>query len=222
MKGKLYVVATPLGNLKDITLRALETLKEVDIIACENAERHLKLLNYYNIKKRIFEYSPKNEDSSAKGILKELLNGKNVALVSDAGTPLISDPGKSVVKIARENGIEIIPIPGPSALTSILSVTHFPQKDVIFLGFLPKSEGKIKKVLNKYLSCDGILVLFSSPHSVKKILKIINKIYGDVEIIIGREMTKENEEFISGKIQSILDKNFNEKGEFTIAFLAKN
>ena len=128
MNGKLYIVATPIGNLKDITLRALETLKEVDIIACENLERHLKLLNYYNIKKRIFEYSPKNEENSAKGILKELLNGKNVALVSDAGTPLVSDPGKRVVKIARENGIEIIPLPGPSALTSILSVVIFHKR----------------------------------------------------------------------------------------------
>ncbi|MEJ5285310.1 MAG: 16S rRNA (cytidine(1402)-2'-O)-methyltransferase [Brevinematia bacterium] len=219
MAGKLYVVATPIGNLKDITLRALETLKEVDIIACENANRHLKLLSHFEIKKRVIEYSPKNEEQSANGILKLILEGKNIALVSDAGTPLISDPGKKLISLLKEKGVKIIPIPGVSALTTIMSIANFPAKNIIFLGFLPKTEGKIKKELTKFIDIEATIVFFTSSYQIKKILDIINKIYGNVEIIIGREMTKENEEFIQGHLQDIVNTGFKELGEFTVAFL---
>jgi len=221
MPGKLFVVATPIGNLEDITFRAIETLKSVDMIACENIERHLKLLTHFGIKKRVFEYSPANEEVSAKGILKQLLTGKNIALVSDAGTPLLSDPGKRLVSLVRENNINIIPIPGPSALTTIISVCHFREKNIIFLGFLSKSESKIRKELEKFKDIEAIFVLFSSSHQIKKILNNINKIYGNVEIIIGREMTKENEEFIFGNINEVCSANFIERGEFTVAFCNK-
>lgn len=221
MKGELFVVATPIGNLKDITLRALEVLKSVDIIACENASTHLKLLNYYGIKKRLYEYSPKNEEASAKGLIGELLSGKNIALVSDAGTPLLSDPGKKLLKLAFENGINVIPVPGASALSTILSVCFLPEKKVFFLGFLPKSEKRIEKILSEFLPFDGILVLFVSPYNIKKILSLINKLFGNVEIIIGREMTKKNEEIIYGRLENIINKGLVEKGEFTLAFLTK-
>ncbi|MGC8765239.1 MAG: 16S rRNA (cytidine(1402)-2'-O)-methyltransferase [Brevinematia bacterium] len=221
MAGKLFVVATPIGNLNDITLRAIETLKSVDIIACENIDRHLKLLSHFNIKKRLFEFSPKTEENSAKGIVKEILSGKDVALVSDAGTPLISDPGKRLISLARESGIEIVPIPGVSALSTILSISNFSAKNIVFLGFLPKSEGKIKRELEKFVNIEATIVLFTSPYQIKKILTIINKIFGNVEIIIGREMTKENEEFITGRVEDIISKGVREKGEFTLAFFNK-
>ncbi len=221
MPGKLYIVATPIGNLNDITLRGLETLRNVDIIACENVERHLKLLSHFKIKKRLFEYSPKSEEASAKGIVKEILGGKNVALVSDAGTPLISDPGRKLISLSREQNIEIIPIPGVSALSTIISISGFPSKNVIFLGFLPKSEGKIKKEFTKFINIEATIVFFSSPYQIKKVLPIINKIFGNVEIIIGREMTKENEEFIAGNLEEIIEIGFKEKGEFTVAFFNK-
>lgn len=221
MAGKLYIVATPIGNLNDITLRAIETLKDVDIVACENKERHLKLLSHFDIQKRLFEYSPANEENVAKGIVKEIIAGKNVALVSDAGTPLISDPGKKLITLARKNNIQIIPIPGVSALSTILSISNFPAKSVIFLGFLPKREGKITKELEKFKDIEVTIVLFSSSFQIKKILILINKIFGNVEIIIGREMTKQNEEFIIGNIENIINKGFNEKGEFTLAFFNK-
>ncbi len=221
MPGTLYIVSTPIGNLGDITDRALRTLKSVDIIACENSKRHLKLLSHFEIRKKVIEYSPKNEEHSANGILKLLLEGKNVALVSDAGTPIISDPGKKLLSILKEKKIKIVPIPGVSALTTLLSVCSFSTKNIVFLGFLPKTEGKIKKELMKFINIEATIVLFSSPYQVKKILNIINKIYGNVEIIIGREMTKENEEFIEGHLEDVLNKGFNELGEFTIAFLNK-
>ncbi|MCX7820269.1 MAG: 16S rRNA (cytidine(1402)-2'-O)-methyltransferase [Brevinematales bacterium] len=221
MPGKLYIVATPIGNLSDITLRALETLRNVDIIACENTSRHLKLLSHFDIKKRIIEYSPKNEEQSANGILKLILEDKNIALVSDAGTPLISDPGKKLLSVLKEKGISIVPIPGVSALTTIMSIANFPTKNLIFLGFLPKIEGKIKKELTKFIDIEATIVFFASSYQIKKILDIIKKIYGNVEIIIGREMTKENEEFIEGHLEEIIEKGFKEIGEFTVAFLNK-
>ncbi len=219
MPGTLYIVSTPIGNLSDITLRALETLKSVDIIACENRDRHIKLLNHFSIKKRLIEYSPANEKNSSKGIVELLQEGKNIALVSDAGVPAISDPGKIVVLEARNNGIKVVPIPGVSAITTILSVSGFSTDRFIFLGFLSKSQGKQIKELSLFKDIESIIILFISHFHIKKLLGLINKIYGNVEIIIGREMTKINEDFVYGKVCSIIEKGFEERGEFTIAVL---
>jgi 16S rRNA (cytidine1402-2'-O)-methyltransferase len=219
MTGTLYVVATPIGNLEDITLRAINTLKNVDIIACENRERHIKLLNHLGIKKHIIVYSPANERNSAKGIIKLLQEGKNVALASDAGVPAISDPGKILAEEARKEGIKIVPIPGVSALTTLISVSGMSAESIVFLGFLAKSPGKQQKELLKYKNIEAVIVLFVSQYRIKNILTIINKTFGNVEIIIGREMTKINEEFISGPVNEIIDREFMEKGEFTVAVL---
>jgi 16S rRNA (cytidine1402-2'-O)-methyltransferase len=221
MTGTLYIVATPIGNLADITLRALDTLKSVDYIACENRERHLKLLSYYQIHKRLFEYSPANEKNSSKGLVQLLLEGKNIALVSDAGVPSVSDPGRVLIQDAILAKVPIVPIPGPSALTSLLSVSGFSQGSVVFLGFLSKSAGKQRKELSLYLEIRALLVIFVSSYQIKKLLEVIYKIFGNAEIIIGREMTKLNEEFIRGRVLEIISQGFLEKGEFTIAFLTR-
>jgi len=215
--GKLFIVSTPIGNLLDITLRAIETLKNVDIIACENKSKSKKLLSHFNINKKIIEYSPKNELNSTKGIIKLLIEGKNIALISDAGTPLISDPGKILINEALAYKINIIPIPGVSALTNILSICEFPIKRIVFLGFLPKSSSKIAKEIIMFKNIECILILFVSYNQIKKILEIVNKILGNVEIIIGREMTKLYEEYIRGKILDIDIDNLKLKGEYTLA-----
>ncbi len=216
MNGVLYVVATPIGNLGDITLRALEVLKSVDSIACENKERHIKLLNHYGIKKHLLVYSPANEKNSARGIVKLLLEGKSIALVSDAGIPALSDPGAFVIEEARNNGIKVIPLPGASALTTLLAASGIPAKRIVFLGFLPKAAGKQEKELKEYKGFNGGIILFTPQYHIKKILSVVNKIFGNVEIIIGREMTKLNEEYIHGKIEDIIGKGFEERGEFTL------
>lgn len=215
--GKLYIVGTPIGNLSDMTPRAAETLASVDVIACENRDRHIKLLNHLGIKKHLIEYSPANEKNSAKGILKLLQEGKNIALVSDAGMPGVSDPGRYVVEEARKNGIKIVPAPGVSALTTVLSMSGFSASRVVFLGFLSKSPGKITKELKLYKELDAVLVLFVSSYQLKKLLEGLIKVFGNVEIVIGREMTKLNEEYLSGTVEGFLEKLPEERGEFTLA-----
>lgn len=217
MPGTLYVVGTPIGNLEDITYRAVRILSEADVIACENKSRTVKLLNHFEIRKHVIEYSPANEENSAKGILKLLEEGKNVALVTDAGMPGISDPGRILTETARRNEIETTPVPGVSAVTTLLSVSGFTSSPFIFVGFLPKTDGKIKKALSPYLGVFGTLVIFESQYRIKKTLHSIKKLFGNVEILIGREMTKVNEEWISGTIDEILDRDFTEKGEFSVA-----
>ncbi|OHD54281.1 MAG: 16S rRNA (cytidine(1402)-2'-O)-methyltransferase [Spirochaetes bacterium GWF1_51_8] len=216
MNGVLYVVATPIGNLGDITLRALETLKEVDCIACENPLYTLKLLNHFEIKKRLLEHSPANQANSAKGIISLLKDGKNIALVTDSGTPCVSDPGQLLVRLVAEEGIRVIPIPGPSALTALVSASGFPSDRLVFLGFLSKKEGKATRELNLFRDIDCTVGLYASPHQIIKVLEWINKVFGNVEIIIGREMTKMNEEFIRGNISDIVQSPVTEKGEFAI------
>lgn len=215
--GTLYVVGTPIGNLSDMTKRALDVLGMVDTIACENRERHVKLLNHYGIRKHLIEYSPANEQNSAKGIVKLLLEGKNIALVSDAGMPGVSDPGRYVVEEARNHGISVVPVPGVSALTTVLSVSGFSSARTVFLGFLSKSPGKINRELRLYAGMDAVLVIFVSSYQLKKILEGINKILGNVEIIIGREMTKANEEYLRNTAGGFLANLPEERGEFTLA-----
>lgn len=217
MSGTLYVVATPIGNLSDISPRALDVLKSVNVIACENRQRHVKLLNHYEIKKRTIDYSPANERNSAKGIMKLLETGQNVALVSDAGTPGISDPGRLLVSMAREVNYEVVPIPGASALTALISVSGFPANPLVFLGFLSKKQGKMERELGQFRDIECTIALYSSSYQIKKVLAAINNIFNNAEIIIGREMTKANEEWIQGTASSILENGLTEKGEFALA-----
>ncbi|MGL4366869.1 MAG: 16S rRNA (cytidine(1402)-2'-O)-methyltransferase [Brevinemataceae bacterium] len=219
MSGKLFIVGTPIGNLEDITLRAVRTLKEVSVIACENILRTRALLSHLEIHhKRIIEYSPANERNSAKGILNFLNQGLDVALVSDAGTPGISDPGMLAVQQAALNGIPIIPIPGVSALTTILSVAGIGSENIVFTGFLSKKEGQILKILRNAAKDDNLIVIFVSCHRIKKFLKMLKDLEISADIVVGKELTKTYEHIFRGNIDEIEAQiQESEKGEFVIA-----
>jgi 16S rRNA (cytidine1402-2'-O)-methyltransferase len=206
MKGSLYIVSTPIGNLEDITLRALRILKEVNLILCEDKRVTIKLLNKYEIKTKLISYHKFNERSQTEEVIKELKNGTNIALVSDAGTPIISDPGFELVKEVRENNIKVIAIPGPCALTSAISVSGKVKNDFLFIGFLSDEKNKRTEKLKSLKDRSESVLLYVGPHDLKKYLKEISDIYPDIEIFICRELTKIYEEFISGKIKDIIEK----------------
>lgn len=225
--GILYLVSTPIGNLKDITLRALEILKTVDEIITESTDQIKKLLDYYQIQKPIIHLSDENQLSQIPKIIEKLLSGKNLALVSDAGTPLISDPGQLLVKEAIKRGIKTSPLPGPSAVLPALISSGLPTSPFVFLGFLPKKKNEIKKLLQELTNLkinkkSPTFVAFESPHRLIETLIIFNETFNDhSQIVIAREMTKIYEEFIRGKpkeVLEILKERKNIKGELTIVF----
>ncbi|MGL4676178.1 MAG: 16S rRNA (cytidine(1402)-2'-O)-methyltransferase [Brevinema sp.] len=200
----LYIVGTPIGNLEDITLRAIKTLSQVSVIACENIPRTKILLSHLEIlNKKLIEYSPANEKNSAQGILNLLEQGQEVALVSDAGTPSVSDPGVLVVKLAHERGIPVIPIPGVSALTTILSIAGIGGDNVVFTGFLSKKEGQLIKTLQRFADKDNVLVIFLPCRRVKRFLKTLKDLTISADIMLGRELTKSYESFYRGSIEDI-------------------
>ena len=192
----LYIVATPIGNLKDISLRALEVLKEADEIACEDTRHTLKLLNFYEIKKPLFSYHKFNENSACEKLLTKLSEGKNIALVSDAGTPVISDPGNILIKKLVENNIKYTVIPGACALVNGLVLSGFNSARFIFLGFLPKDNKKRSEILNNYSKAADTLIFYVSPHSYKKDISDIYKIFGERRAAIVREISKIHEEAV--------------------------
>ncbi|MGL4388353.1 MAG: 16S rRNA (cytidine(1402)-2'-O)-methyltransferase [Brevinema sp.] len=218
MSGRLYVVGTPIGNLEDITYRAVRILGEVPIIACENTSRTRKLLTHFEIqKKKIIECSPANERNSAKGIGQFLAQGVDVALVSDAGTPSISDPGMFAVKTVAELGFEVIAVPGVSALTTIISVAGIGGENIIFTGFLSKKEGQIQKTLIQFADKNNVLVVFVSCHRIKKFLKTLKDLDDSADIIVGKELTKSFETIYRGSISDIEGQlKEEEKGEFVV------
>jgi len=223
--GTLYVVATPIGNLEDITLRALKILKEVDIIACEDTRRTLKLLNYYKITgKKLIPYHEHNEREQAKKLLEELLQGKSVALVSDAGTPCISDPGYRLVSLARKNSINVVPVPGATAFVAALSASGLPTDRFLFAGFLPRKEKQLKGSLKEFLSFPFTVICYESPHRLERTLKTIAEIDPEREVAVYREITKINEEFLFGRAEEIL-RELKERdairGEFVLLFPPK-
>lgn len=221
-KGSLYIVATPIGNLQDITFRAVEILKNVDFIICEDTRVTSRLLNHYEIKKPMIALNEFNEDQILYEILGKLENGSG-ALVSDAGTPLISDPGYRLVKEAKKKGFLISPIPGASAVISALSVSALPTDKFLFLGFLPKSEARSGKLLNKVKLLEQTVILYESPHRIMKTLELIQNIFGDIEITIARELTKIYEEVRSEKTSSFIEhyRKTAPKGEFVVLFNLK-
>lgn len=215
----LYVVATPIGNLSDITLRALEVLKNSDVILCEDTRQTIKLLNHYEIKgKKLISFYAQNEKEKIDKVIKELKSGKNISLVSDSGTPCISDPGYHLIEACYENEIDVFSIPGPSALISAISISGFSADKFLFYGFLPRKDGKIKKILLSLKGIDSLVVFYESPYRVKNTLNLIREIYGDdIEIFLVREMTKKFEEKFKGKVVEILEKLSDIiKGEFVI------
>jgi len=220
LAGKLYLIATPIGNLEDITLRALRTLKEVDIILCEDTRRTLKLLNHYNIKpKKMISYFEGNEEKRIPFIIKLLQSGKKIALVSDAGTPLISDPGYKLVRECIKNNIEVDSIPGPTALINALVLSGLPTNSFVFEGFLPRKKQKLLEKLQNIKEKDKkrTIIIYESVHRIDKTLDFIKEVFGDIEIVVVKEMTKINQKIFRGKISEI-KKEIKErkKGEFVI------
>lgn len=217
--GILYIVATPIGNLEDITLRALETLKKSDLIACEDTRVTKKLLSRYEVKTPVTSFFQHSKTPKISQIIGALKSGRNVALVTDAGTPGISDPGNKLVEQAISENIAVMPIPGPSALTAIASVAGIDMQKFVFLGFPPHKKGR-ETFFKEVIAEKYPVVYYESPHRVIKNLELLKNLGPDKNIILGRELTKMFEETVRGKVEDVL-KYFNEnpgkvKGEFTI------
>ena len=214
--GSLYVVATPIGNLEDITLRAIKILKEVDLIAAEDTRHTLKLLNHLNISKPLISYHRHSEESREDTIIHKLENGENVALVSDAGTPGICDPGEILIKKCIEKQINVIPIPGACAFVNALIASGLDTKEFIFLGFLPMQKKLRKNKLEEIKKSQKTILLYEAPHKLKKTLIELKEIISDRKIVIARELTKIHEEFLRENINELINISDSLKGEFVI------
>lgn len=217
-KGRLYIVSTPIGNLEDITLRALETLKRVDYIACEDTEHSIKLLNHYEIKKPLISYWSEKEKVRAEEIIQKIKSGFTVALITDAGTPGISDPGAVIISRAIEEDIDIIPVPGPSALITALSVSGLNTEEFTFIGFLPVKQSQRKRKLLELSSERRTLVFYEAPHRILQSLDDMFEVFGDRKVCIARELTKMFEEVLRGNLSQMIEKLENSKiaGEYVI------
>lgn len=216
MSGKLYLVATPIGNLEDITLRALKVLKEVDLIAAEDTRHTLGLLNHFEISKPLISYYKQNEKVKSEILIEKLNAGQNIAVVSDAGTPGISDPGEEIVKVAIENNIEIVPIPGACAFVNALIASGMSSKEFEFIGFLSANKKERKDKLEEVKFETKTLIFYEAPHKLKTTLESMLEVLGDRKIVLARELTKIHEEFIRGNISTILEQIVDIKGEFVI------
>ena len=216
-KGVLYLVATPIGNLDDITLRAIKVLKEVDLIAAEDTRHTLKLLNHLDISKPMVSYHRHNEEFKCEYLIKELKEGKNIALVSDAGTPGISDPGEEIVKECIVKDIKIVPIPGACAMINALICSGINTKEFCFYGFLPLNKKNRKEKLEEIKYINKTIILYEAPHKIKNTLEDLKKILDkDRKIVLAREITKIHEEFIRENIDEIISKIDNLKGEMVL------
>ena len=216
MSGKLYLVATPIGNLEDITLRAIRILKEVDIVVAEDTRQTLKLLNHLEISKPLISYHRHNEDIKVDKLIEKLNEGNNIALVSDAGTPVISDPGEIIVKEALKSNIDIIPIPGACALINGLIASGLDAKEFCFLGFLSLNKKIRKEKLEEIKNENKTVILYEAPHKILNTLKDLQEILGERKVVLARELTKIHEEFIRGTIDELLEKYKEPKGEHII------
>ena len=217
--GVLYIVATPIGNLEDMTYRAVRVLKEVDLIACEDTRQTRKLLEHYGIEKPLISYHEHNEPQRAQELIVKLKSGMTTAQVSDAGMPGISDPGYRVVKLALENGIPVVPIPGPSAFVAALAASGLPTDTFEFLGFLPAKAGQRQTALESIRAVGHTVIFYEARHRIAESLEDVVKILGGLRpLVIARELTKVYEEFIRGAAQEVLEKARQRelKGEITL------
>ena len=215
----LYIIGTPIGNLGDISFRAVETFKTADLVACEDTRHTLKLLNHLGIKAKLLSCRAQNEESSGRKIIAALDEGKTVAYASDAGTPALSDPGAVLAKMAADAGFDVIPIPGASAFAALLSVAGGRDKTVVFEGFLSPKPGRRKSRLRELMAMEAACVLYESPFRILKLLADIVEIDKDRYICLGREMTKIHEEFIrgsAGQTLEILSQKREQLGEFSV------
>lgn len=214
--AKLYMVGVPIGNYDDITYRAVRTLREVDVIYCEDTRVTLKLISYFDISKPLKSYHTFNENDITDELLNLIKSGKNVAVVSDAGMPIISDPGFLAVREAIKNNIDVVVVPGPSAFVSAIVGSGISSKRIIFVGFLNSGDNKRKKELEKLKSVEATLILYESPHRIKETMQMLNEIMPNRNICIARELTKKYEEYIHGTPIEILDIVDEIKGEIVI------
>src|SRR5215475_8272320 len=205
MSGTLYLVATPIGNLADITHRALQVLKDVDLIACEDTRHTNKLLNHYGITTKTISYHEHNEQQRASYLIEKLKEGSNIAVVSDAGTPSISDPGFRLVRAAIENDITVVPVPGPSALISALIAAGLPTDEFFFAGFLPSRTNARRTRLSELQSVPGTLIFYEAPHRLAAALKDALEVLGEREAVVARELTKLHEEIRRGRLSELAE-----------------
>ena len=218
--NNLYIVSTPIGNLDDITLRAIEVLKESDIIICEDTRRSLKLLNHLKIKKKLISYHLYNEKKQISKIIKYINDGKILSLISDAGTPILSDPGRLLINECIKNKIEVVPVPGVSSITSAMSVSGF-RDQFLFYGFLPKTDNELKKVLNSLENLPYTQVFFVPAIKINFYLKRFKNFFSGRKIVIGKEITKINESFFREDVDKINLFKTPIRGELTIVISEK-
>ena len=221
-KGDLYIVATPIGNLEDITLRAINVLKNVDCVAAEDTRHTLKLLNHLEISKPLISYHRHNEETRSDLLIEKLQSGEDIALVSDAGTPGICDPGEEVIQKCIENNIKIIPIPGACAMINALICSGLDTKEFIFLGFLPLNKNLRKDKLKKIEFAKETVIIYEAPHKLKQTLKDLENILENRKITVAREITKIHEEFVRGTASELLDIFQDVKGEFVLIIEKSN
>ena len=221
LKPGLYCVSTPIGNLGDITFRALETIKNSDLILCEDTRVSKKLLDKFRIKKRLISNHKFNEKKNLKMILGLLENKKIISLISDAGTPAISDPGRILVNECKKKNIDIYPIPGPSAVNAAVSISGFSDK-YFFCGFLPEKKIELKKLFNSISNINCSIVFFISPKKISKIINNLKDYFIDREILICREITKYHEEYLRTSVKNLSEINISTKGEITVVISENN
>jgi 16S rRNA (cytidine1402-2'-O)-methyltransferase len=216
--GTLYLVATPIGNLEDITLRALRTLRECDVVAAEDTRHSGQLLKHFGISKPMLSYFQFNEAKRSEQIIQRLARGEKVALITDAGSPGISDPGERVVKAALSAGFRVEPVPGPSALVAALTASGLPTEEFHFIGFLPHKSGQRRKQLERLQQFAGTLVLYESPYRIAKLLAELKEVFPDRQVVLARELTKKFEEFLRGTPEELLGlvEKRSLKGEFVV------
>ena len=219
--NSLYIVSTPIGNLDDVTFRALETLKNSDIVLCEDTRRSLKLLTHFKIKKKLIPYHKFNEKKQVANIIKYIKEGKILSLISDAGTPLLSDPGRILINQCIENEIKVVPIPGASSITTAMSVSGF-KDQFIFYGFLPKTENELKKTLASLSTNLFSQVFFIPAIKINFYLKFFKHHYSGRKIFIAKELTKIHETFFRNNIDDLKTFNYKVKGELTVIISEKN
>lgn len=212
----LYLVPTPIGNLNEMNPRAIEILNKVDVIACEDTRTSGSLLKHFDIHNRLIAYHNFNEESSANGILELLRDGKNIALISDAGYPLINDPGQKIVTLATSEGFNVVPVSGASAFLNALVASGLVAQPFIFIGFLPQSHSDRVKKLKEYENYPMTMIFYEAPHRIEKCLKDCMEVFGDRKMTLARELTKMHEEFLRGSISEILEVIDELRGEMVI------
>ncbi|MGG4443853.1 16S rRNA (cytidine(1402)-2'-O)-methyltransferase [Brevibacillus fortis] len=216
--GVLYLVATPIGNLDDITVRCLNTLREVDVIACEDTRQTRKLLNHFQIEKRTVSYHEHNKEASGNGLLQWLAEGKKIALVSDAGLPAISDPGADLVRDATAAGFPVIPVPGANAALTALIASGLPTDRFVFCGFMGRENKERREELERLKRYSETLIFYEAPHRVEKTLAAMREVWGNRRAVLARELTKRYEEFVRGTLDELLEwlRSGEVRGEFCV------